>query len=105
LVLVISWTIATHRSSDGSANNLAYTIPNIRNTFVKTLFKYQNDLDKYEKHSSGTTFLFPLAKWAGGIYLGQQFRKDTLQGADLAYVNKTLSLVLTTLGWKSISNF
>jgi hypothetical protein len=74
----------THRSSDGSANNLAYTIPNIRNTFVKTLFKYQNDLDKYEKHSSGTTFLFPLAKWAGGIYLGQQFRKDTLQGADLA---------------------
>jgi hypothetical protein len=45
----------------------------------------------------------PLAK--GGIYLGQQFRKDTLQGADLAYVKQTLSLVLTTLGWKSISNF
>jgi hypothetical protein len=42
----------THRSSDGnSANNLAYTIPNIRNTFVKTLFKYQNDLDKYYEKS------------------------------------------------------
>jgi hypothetical protein len=39
-----------------------------------------------------------------GRYLGQ-FRKDTLQGADLTYVNKTLSLVLTTLGWKSISTF
>jgi hypothetical protein len=52
LVLVISWTIYTHRSSDGkSANNLAYTIPNIRNTFVKTLFKYQNDLDKYYEKS------------------------------------------------------
>jgi hypothetical protein len=43
-------------------------------------------------------FLFPLAKWAGGIYLGQQFRKDTLQGADLAYVKQNLSLVLTTFG-------
>jgi hypothetical protein len=28
-----------------------------------------------------------------------------LQGADLAYVKQNLSLVLTTLGWKSISNF
>jgi hypothetical protein len=59
----------THRSSDGnSANNLAYTIPNIRNTFVKTLFKYQNDLDKYyEKSIAVERPSIPLAKWAGGI--------------------------------------
>jgi hypothetical protein len=47
------WSVglSLHRSSDGkSANNLAYTIPNIR-TFVKTLFKYQNDLDKYYEKS------------------------------------------------------
>jgi hypothetical protein len=81
----------THRSSDGkSANNLAYTIPNIKNTFVKTLFKYQNDLDKYYEKSIAVErpFYSPLAKWAGGIYLGQQFRKDTLQGADLTYVEQ-----------------
>jgi hypothetical protein len=61
----------THRSSDGeSANNLAYTIPNIKNTFVKTLFKYQNDLDKYYEKSIAVQrpFYSPLAKWAGGIY-------------------------------------
>jgi hypothetical protein len=81
----------THRSSDGkSANNLAYTIPNIKNTFVKTLFKYQNDLDKYYEKSIAVErpFYSPLAKWAGGIYLGQQFRKDTLQVADLTYVEQ-----------------
>jgi hypothetical protein len=31
---------------------------------------------------------YSLAKWAGGIYLGQQFRKDTIQGADLTYVKQ-----------------
>jgi hypothetical protein len=89
LVLVISWTIYTHRSSDGkSANNLAYTIPNIRNTFVKTLFKYQNDLDKYyEKSIAVERPFYPLSKM-GRWYLGQQFRKDTIQGADLTYVEQ-----------------
>ncbi|NGY38842.1 hypothetical protein FQU23_015160 [Flavobacterium sp. XN-5] len=78
----------THRTSDGeNANNLAYTVPNIRNSFVKTVFKYQNDLDNY--YAKGIAierpFYSPLAKWAGGISLDQQFRKDTLQGLDLTY--------------------
>jgi hypothetical protein len=78
----------TNRTSDGeNANNLAYTVPNIRNSFVKTVFKYQNDLDNY--YAKGIAierpFYSPLAKWAGGISLDQQFRKDTLQGLDLTY--------------------
>lgn len=83
--------IYTHRSSDGkSANNLAYTVPNIRNTFVRTVFKYQNDLEDYYSKSIAVErpFYSPLAKWAGGIYLDQQFRKDTLQAADLTYVEQ-----------------
>jgi len=83
--------IYTHRSSDGkSANNLAYTVPNIRNTFVRTVFKYQNDLEDYYSKSIAVErpFYSPLAKWAGGIYLDQQFRKDTLQTADLNYVEQ-----------------
>jgi hypothetical protein len=57
-----------------SANNLAYTVPN-RNTFVRTVFKYQNDLEDYYSIAVERPFYSPLAKWAGGIYLDQQFRK------------------------------
>jgi hypothetical protein len=81
--------VYSHRSSDGnSANNIAYSVPNIRNTFVTTLFKYQNDLDNYYVKSIELErpFYSPVAKWAGGARIDQQFRKDTLQGADLAYV-------------------
>jgi hypothetical protein len=83
--------IYTHRTSDGkNGNDLAYTVPNLRNTFVKTQFKYKNDLDNYYAKSIDVErpFYSPLAKWAGGIYLDQQFRKDTLQGADLSYVTQ-----------------
>jgi hypothetical protein len=78
----------TNRNSDGeNANNLVYTVPNIRNSFVKTVLKYQNDLDNYyvKSISIERPFYSPLAKWAGGIDLEQQFRKDTLQGLDLTY--------------------
>jgi hypothetical protein len=81
--------VYSHRSSDGkSANNIAYTVPNIRNTFVTTLLKYQNDLDGYyiKNIELERPFYSPVAKWAGGIRLDQQFRKDTLQGLDLNYV-------------------
>ena len=83
--------IYTHRSNDGkNANNLAYIVPNIRNTFVRTVFKYQNDLDNYYTKSIAVErpFFSPLAKWAGGISLDQQFRKDTLQTPDLSYVSQ-----------------
>ncbi|SDX41325.1 BamA/TamA family outer membrane protein [Flavobacterium degerlachei] len=81
----------TNRSSDGkTANNLAYTIPNIRNTFIKTKLKYQIDLDNYYEKSISLErpFYSPLTKWAGGISLAQQFRKDTLQGIDSKYENQ-----------------
>jgi hypothetical protein len=83
--------IYTHRSTDGkNANNLGYIVPNIRNTFIKTILKYQNDLDNNYVKSIVVErpFYSPLAKWAGGIALDQQFRKDTLQGADLTYVKQ-----------------
>src|SRR3970282_1467751 len=81
----------TNRSSDGkTANNLAYTIPNIRNTFIKTTLKYHINLDNYYEKSIAIErpFYPPLTKWAAGIALDQQFRKDTLQGPDLIYVNQ-----------------
>lgn len=81
----------TNRSSDGkTANNLAYTVPNIRNTFIKTKLKYNIDLDNYYEKSISfeRPFYSPLTKWAAGISLDQQFRKDTLQGIDLKYANQ-----------------
>jgi hypothetical protein len=81
----------TNRSSDGkTANNLAYTVPNIRNTFIKTILRYHINLDNYYEKSIAfeRPFYSPLAKWAAGISLSQQFKKDTLQGIDLKYLNQ-----------------
>jgi hypothetical protein len=81
----------TNRLSDGkSANNLVYTVPNIMNSFVTTVLKYQINLDNYYEKSIvfDRPFYSPLAKWAAGISLDQQFRKDTLQGIDLKYVSQ-----------------
>ncbi|MGO4819668.1 hypothetical protein [Flavobacterium sp. W22_SRS_FP1] len=79
----------TNRMSDGkNANNLVYTVPNIKNSFVKTVLKYHINLDNYYEKSIvfDRPFYSPLAKWAAGISLDQRFRKDTLQGTDLKYV-------------------
>jgi hypothetical protein len=81
----------TNRLSDGkNANNLVYTIPNIRNSFVKTVLKYNINLENYYEKSIvlERPFYSPLAKWAAGISLDQQFKKDTLQGIDLKYVSQ-----------------
>jgi hypothetical protein len=81
----------TNRFSDGkNAYNLDYTVPNIKNSFIKTTFKYNIDLDNYYGKSIDINrpFYSPLAKWAGGIYFDQQFRKDTLQDINLVYAQQ-----------------
>ena len=77
-----------NRFSDGkSAYNVAYTVPNIKNTFISTKISYQIDLDNYYGKSIAIDrpFYSPLTKWAGGIYLDQQFRKDSLQDSNSVY--------------------
>ena len=69
------------RFSDGkNAYGVAYTAPNFKNTFIRTTVRYDIDLDDYYTKSVNIERLFysPLTKWAGGIYLDKQFRKDTL---------------------------
>jgi hypothetical protein len=46
------------------------------------------DLDKYYEKSIAVERPFYSPSKMGGIYLGQQFRKDTIQGADLTYVKQ-----------------
>lgn len=78
----------TNRFSDGKdAHDFTYSVPNIKNSFTRTVFKYNKDLDNYYDKSIliERPFYSPLTKWAGGIYLGQLFRRDTLQGQNLSY--------------------
>lgn len=81
----------TNRFSDGkNANELAYTVPNFKNTFIKTRLNYQIDLDNNysKKIEIERPFYSPLTKWAGGIALEQLFRRDTIQGLDLLYAKQ-----------------
>ncbi len=77
-----------NRFSDGKkAYNLGYTIPNIKNTFIQTTLNYYIDLDNYYGKSINVDrpFYSPFAKWAGGIYVDQKFKKDTLLNVNLQY--------------------
>ncbi len=67
-------------SDSKTAYDVAYSIPNIKNTFINTKVRYQIDLDRYYGKSITIErpFYSPLTKWAGGIYIDQQFRKDSL---------------------------
>ncbi len=78
----------TNRFSDGqNANEATYTIPNIKNTYIKTILNYKMDLDNNYSKSIDVErdFYSPLTKWGGGVFVGQNFRRDSLQAPDLTY--------------------
>jgi hypothetical protein len=80
-----------NRFDDGkTAYNTAYTIPNIKNTFISTRVSYLVDLDDFYAKTIAINrpFYSPLTKWAGGIYVDQQFRQDTLPDATLTFANQ-----------------
>ncbi|UQD57202.1 hypothetical protein [Flavobacterium sp. K5-23] len=70
----------------------SYTIPNIKNTYIGTKLSYHKEVaESYGKSIAvERPFFSPLTKWAGGIYLDQQFLKDTLQGPDLQYAQQNI---------------
>lgn len=70
-----------------NGNEVTYSIPNIKNTFLSTVLHYKMDLDNNYTKSIDVerAFYSPLTKWAGGVYIGQEFRKDTMQAPDLSY--------------------
>jgi len=78
----------TNRFDDGqNANDVTYTVPNIKNTYIGATLKYNMDLDNNYSKSIDIErdFYSPLTKWAGGAYIGQNFRRDTLQAPDSSY--------------------
>ncbi len=83
----------TNRMDDGkNAYSMRYTVPTIKNSFIRTSISYKIDLDNYYSKSLNIerTFYSPFTKWAGGLYFDQQFRKDTLQNSDMEYNSQNL---------------
>jgi hypothetical protein len=54
-----------------------YTIPNIKNTYIKTIFSYNIDLDgNYSKFiNAERPFYSAYTRWAGGVIFGQNLNK------------------------------
>lgn len=80
-----------NRFSDGKkAYNIGYIIPTIKNTFIRTSLNYYIDLNDYYGKSINMDrpFYSPYTKWAGGIYLDQKFRKDSLSDTNLIYAQQ-----------------
>lgn len=93
------------RFEDGKyAYRLKYEIPNIKNTYIKTTVDYHTELNDYFGKSLNIerTFYSPFTRWAGGIYLDEQFRIDSLQNAQLQYNNQNLKYRSQDL-WGGIS--
>lgn len=83
----------TNRLDDGKkAYSTRYTIPTIKNSFIKTTVSYKIDLDNYYGKSVNVerTFYSPFTRWAGGVYVDQQFRRDSLQSAEGIYNDQNL---------------
>lgn len=57
---------------------IRYTIPNFKNTFINTSVGYNKTLDGfYGKYLNvNRPFYSPLTRWAGGIYMDEQFRRE-----------------------------
>lgn len=71
----------TNRFSEGkSAYDLRYIIPNIKNTFIRSSVAYRINLDEsyYKGINIERKFYSPFTRWAGGMYVDQQLRKDSL---------------------------
>lgn len=74
--------------SDGkNAQGIQYTIPNFRDTYIKTDLNYQIDLENnYQKSFNiERPFFSAFAKWSAGIYIDQQFRTDSLPDSKAVY--------------------
>ncbi len=72
--------------------NTYYSVPNFRNSYIST--KLHFGFDGYGNYARSVIidrpFFSPLAKWAAGVTLASQTRKDSLQDINSVYVPVTL---------------
>ncbi len=70
-----------------SGYDLEYIVPNFKNTFIETTIAFRQHLDGNSNKilNIDRPFYSSLTRWAGGIYLDEQFRRDSLQNTELDY--------------------
>lgn len=76
------WTNSYRQNLDDSKTSLStnYTIPNIKNTYIRAIANYQIDLEN--NYTKGLqierTFFSPYTRWAGGLQFENRFLQDSL---------------------------
>ena len=84
------------RKSDEHANylNTNYTIPNIKNTYIRTNIHFDILGDKYYNRglSFDRPFYSPFAKWAAGVSFLRQFRADSINDPNLLFIPQRFKL-------------
>lgn len=92
--------------SDGhNAYSVKYTIPNIMNTYIRSIINYNINLDhEYTKSINiERPFFSPYARWAAGVYFDQQFKTDSLPNASGQWAMQNFKTNATDL-WAGHSN-
>lgn len=70
-----------HRNTTGDRGYFSrLVLPNIKNSFIRTELQYRLELDKSYGKSLNIErrFFSPFTKWAGGVYIDEQFKTDSL---------------------------
>src|SRR5690606_10332339 len=78
----------TNQLDDGKFGyDLRYTVPNFKNTFINTTIGYAIDLNGFyvKEFNIDRPFYSPLAKWAGGIYLNENYRQETFENEAMEF--------------------
>ncbi len=79
------------------AYSTRYTVPNIMNTYIRTTLNYQVDLEN--NYNKGITierpFFSPYARWAAGIKIDQDFRRDTIPDVNFNYARENFKVNTT----------
>lgn len=77
----------TESASGNNAYATQLVVPTIKNTYIRTTLKYRLELDKSYGKSINVErrFYSAFTKWAGGIYMDEQFKIDSLQNNSGAF--------------------
>ena len=83
-----TWNYSNGKKAFGTT----YSVPNVRNTYISAVLHY--DIDEYDNFSKSLTidrpFYSPLARWAAGLIIAQQFQIDSFADVDLSNVRQDL---------------
>ncbi|MRT15727.1 hypothetical protein F3C99_02000 [Vitellibacter sp. q18] len=84
------------RIEDGKdAFEASYMIPNFKNTFISATGAYSTDYDGFyeKKLSFDRIFYSPLTRWAGGLFLQEQYLSRTLPDDSLVFANQNFKFI------------